>query len=37
MIAAVLAVAALALWGAAATVAVVARDGYRRIPARYPG
>jgi hypothetical protein len=32
MIAAVLALAGLALWGAAATIVVVARDGYRRVP-----
>lgn len=32
MIAALVAVAALALWGVTATVVVVARDGYRREP-----
>jgi hypothetical protein len=32
MIAVLLAVAALCLWSAAATVVVVARDGYRREP-----
>lgn len=32
MIAAFLALAALALWASVATVVVVARDGYRRVP-----
>lgn len=32
MIAALVAVAALALWGIVATVVTVARDGYRRVP-----
>jgi hypothetical protein len=33
MIIALVSLAALALWGSLATVVVVSRDGYRRIPA----
>lgn len=32
MIATLLSLAALALWGAVATLVVAARDGYRRVP-----
>lgn len=32
MIAALIALAALALWASLSTIVVVARDGYRRVP-----
>jgi hypothetical protein len=32
MIIALLSLAAIALWGSLATIVVVARDGYRRVP-----
>jgi hypothetical protein len=35
MIIALISLAAIALWGAVATIVVVARDGYRQVPTAF--